>query len=368
MQTALRYLCGSPLTDDPLDLDQLFQSVLERRTIILVGSVFICFFAIIIAYLTSSFWPLLWLAAEIVLTAARWSLMKAAMRHEGARRLALKYRICTLSITWSVVFGLAVFWCMTTGDIDLIVFACLLATTATAVITSRNAATPRIATICIVAIGAPFLLGLMLSPIRSAWVGALVSLPWLGSLYLFTLQNHTGLVRLIVAERKASRLAHTDELTGLYNRTFFRKHREALFPRAAEDAYGYLCVDLDDFKQVNDRYGHAAGDDVLREAAERMSANIRKHDLIFRIGGDEFVVYLPGVDALDCARVATRFLEQFARPFHLSGGETIPVTASIGSACLGEASVEPRQLLKLADGALYSAKAAGRGLHIHSAR
>lgn len=366
MQGALRYLCGSPLTDDPLDLDQLYQTVLDRRVIVLIGSIFISIFAGTIAFLAASPLPLIWLALEVILTAMRWQLMASAQPAGGPKRQGLKYRLCILSVVWSVVFGLAVLWCLTTGHIYMTIIACLLATTATTVITSRNAATPRIAIICILAVGVPFLLGLIFSPINLAWVGAVISLPWLGSLYFFTLQNHGGLVRLIVAERKAKSLAHTDELTGLHNRAFFRKHREVLDPVRPGDAYGYLCVDLDGFKQVNDTYGHAAGDEVLRAAAERMEANIRKGDVVFRVGGDEFVVYLPGADAVDCSRVAARFIDTFSEPFHLSTGDIISVTVSIGSACLGDPPVEFRQLLRAADSALYQAKATGRARHIHS--
>jgi diguanylate cyclase (GGDEF)-like protein len=125
-----------------------------------------------------------------------------------------------------------------------------------------------------------------------------------------------------------------------------------------------LAVDLDDFKAVNDRYGHAAGDAVLVASAARMKQLLREADVIARIGGDEFVIVLGQVDDAAAAReVASRVVESLSRPIPLAGGETARIGASVGIAmcCDGEDTLGG--LLKTADAALYAAKREGKNTY-----
>jgi len=121
-------------------------------------------------------------------------------------------------------------------------------------------------------------------------------------------------------------------------------------------------ADIDHFKQVNDRFGHDAGDVVLREFAARLKRSTRGIDLACRLGGEEFVVIMPDTDLEKACRVGERLREGMAgEPFKISqSGESIPVTASVGVACLEMANDTSETIFKRADQALYAAKRSGR--------
>jgi diguanylate cyclase (GGDEF)-like protein len=148
-------------------------------------------------------------------------------------------------------------------------------------------------------------------------------------------------------------LATTDDLTGIANRRRFREELEREL--AAADRYGgclsLLLIDLDDFKQVNDTRGHAAGDEVLRAVARALSGRLRRGDLAARLGGDEFAVLLPQSDEAEAAAVIADLKCAIAEETR-----AIPVTASIGSATFHPG--EQVDLLDLADELLYAAKRA----------
>jgi two-component system cell cycle response regulator len=162
-------------------------------------------------------------------------------------------------------------------------------------------------------------------------------------------------------------LALTDELTGLYNRRYLLAHLDELVDRVNRDgtSAAVLMFDIDDFRQVNNTYGHDAGDDVLRELAARTINSVRSVDLVARRGdgaGDEFVVIMPDTDIAIANAVAERLRQAVARePFIVRvGGMKVPVTVSIGVTAAAEAGDCRDGLLKRADDALYSAKTAGR--------
>jgi diguanylate cyclase (GGDEF)-like protein len=122
-----------------------------------------------------------------------------------------------------------------------------------------------------------------------------------------------------------------------------------------------LAVDLDDFKAVNDRYGHAAGDEVIMTSAERMKQLLRESDVIARFGGDEFVIVLGQVDDAEAAReVAGRVVDSLSQPIPLAAGGSAHIGASVGIAmcCAGNETLN--DLLKRADTALYDAKRDGK--------
>jgi diguanylate cyclase (GGDEF)-like protein len=165
------------------------------------------------------------------------------------------------------------------------------------------------------------------------------------------------------AERRAANLAFRDALTGLFNaRYFLRRLSEAVALSAREGkASAVFLLDLDGFKPVNDKYGHATGDMALKEVATRLKDALRDYDTVARLGGDEFVVLVQGVDDRNVlAALAQRLVELVARPMRL---EQVSVTlgASVGVAVAPECASEPGSLLREADRAMYAAKAAGKG-------
>ncbi len=168
----------------------------------------------------------------------------------------------------------------------------------------------------------------------------------------------TALTRLRGEERMRHEAVH-DPLTGLANRTLLRDRLEQAVARSQREggATGVLFVDLDNFKQVNDLHGHAAGDAVLIELGRRLRATVRPADTLARLGGDEFVVVCEEIDE-DTAFALGRRIQEAIRPTLAVGGVKHELSASIGIA-IGHS--DPDLLLRNADAALYRAKAHGCG-------
>lgn len=157
------------------------------------------------------------------------------------------------------------------------------------------------------------------------------------------------------------RAARRDPLTDVTNRAGFFEALDDTLATAGDDAVvGLLYIDLDGFKAVNDEHGHSVGDDVLRVVAHRLAAALRGDDLVARLGGDEFAVLCPSVaDVADVGAIASRIIDDVSEPIAVRGLE-LRVGASIGIAT-SNGSVAADDLVDAADGALYQAKAAGRG-------
>jgi two-component system cell cycle response regulator len=153
-----------------------------------------------------------------------------------------------------------------------------------------------------------------------------------------------------------------DALTGLYNRHYLQLHLPRLHGRAMESGrpLGLIVCDLDHFKAVNDGYGHAAGDAVLREVAMRLAAGVRTPDLVTRFGGEEFIILLPDAGLEAAAIIAERLREAVAAsPVDLPGGG-VPVTASFGVSTVLWDECNAETAIRRADAALYKAKRQGR--------
>lgn len=189
---------------------------------------------------------------------------------------------------------------------------------------------------------------LRITPLAGAAPGALVS--------------HSNITRRKAAELDLARRASQDPLTGLANRAAFDQAlTRALTPRrhAAPSGVGVLFLDLDGFKPVNDRYGHAAGDEVLQTVAGRLREALLPQDTAARLGGDEFAVVVPRVTAVQLEAVAGRLGAHLAVP-HRVHSDDVVVSAAVGAtlAVPGEA---PADVLARADAAMYAKKRRGRG-------
>ncbi len=168
-----------------------------------------------------------------------------------------------------------------------------------------------------------------------------------------------------LAQDEIARLASFDKLTGLYNRASFDNRRSELAASAFRNNNKLLLfmIDLDRFKEVNDTYGHQAGDQLLSDAASRLRSISRESDIVARIGGDEFALLsLNPSSTIQGAALASKMLHALSLPFHV-GGREVYVSASIGIAVLPDDAVTPDALLKCADLALYEAKAQGRNCY-----
>ena len=172
----------------------------------------------------------------------------------------------------------------------------------------------------------------------------------------------------IEAEERLAQVATLDGLTGLANRSHLLDRLDGALDAAGRQgrAVAVLFVDLDGFKHVNDTYGHAAGDAVLVQVADRLRAALRTSDLICRNGGDEFVAVLADLDPLDASRVAARAAADVTtalqRPF-AAGTATVTLGGSVGLAVFPEQATSADRLLALADVNMYEAKARLRALH-----
>ena len=164
--------------------------------------------------------------------------------------------------------------------------------------------------------------------------------------------------------RNGLMMAVIDPLTGIYNRRYAAQHMLRVMERARETdgVFAVMMMDLDRFKTINDRFGHDAGDAVLREFSRRLQENIRGVDLVARFGGEEFFVAMPDVDQKAASHAAERIRAAIeSAPFVLPGrSEPVHVTVSVGAAIATSADIDAEAIIKRADRALYESKEAGR--------
>jgi diguanylate cyclase (GGDEF)-like protein len=171
---------------------------------------------------------------------------------------------------------------------------------------------------------------------------------------------------LLATKRRAEKLeaeARTDPVTGLRNRRAFDEELGRLFAQRQRQGttFSLILADVDDFKAINDRHGHLAGDAVLRVVAETLRATLREMDLVCRFGGDEFAVICAGSSRVEATVAAERARQAIARtPVGLTNG-ALSVTISLGVAETQPGEVS-EGLIRRTDEALYAAKQAGRNL------
>jgi diguanylate cyclase (GGDEF)-like protein/PAS domain S-box-containing protein len=183
--------------------------------------------------------------------------------------------------------------------------------------------------------------------------------------YVISVDDLTERVR---SSQRIEALAYYDELTGLANRRRLLEQVNILFEQAKiQDEVGALLfIDLDHFKDINDSLGHAAGDWVLQQVAERLKPFFAKEDELARLGGDEFVALLPGLSCnppqaeMHATRLAERIIDALSAPYYYSN-QILHLGASVGMTLYPTRDQTPADLLKQADTAMYQAKAAGRG-------
>lgn len=179
------------------------------------------------------------------------------------------------------------------------------------------------------------------------------------------LRRKRVLDRMSTEARAAQLLANTDAVTGLFNRHYLDSQLGEIVNRARAGGLPLvvLMLDIDAFKPVNDRFGHAAGDRALQAVAARLSASVRGSDMVVRYGGDELVVVMPDTDLATARRIAER-LRATVEATPIGGPDAsaaeVRITVSIGVAALETSDVDGPALLCRADAALFAAKRAGR--------
>ena len=168
------------------------------------------------------------------------------------------------------------------------------------------------------------------------------------------------------AESRLQHMALVDELTGLPNRRLLSDRLSQCLARARRDArmIALLCIDLDGFKLVNDSFGHATGDALLGQVAQRLKSRFRQSDTLARIGGDEFALILDHIQSRDDAQAAAESLLDLLKPPFEINGQSVRVSACIGIGIFPEAD-ESGQLLQQSDCAMFAAKRSGKSRIVH---
>ena len=161
---------------------------------------------------------------------------------------------------------------------------------------------------------------------------------------------------------KTKELSITDALTGLHNRRHFEQTADREFLRAAryKSNLTFAVIDIDFFKHINDTYGHLCGDKILKEVAFLINDSFRKTDMVFRYGGEEFVIILTETNETGAQIPLERLREKIENNAFKFKTETLKVTVSIGFSSAVEASEDATELFSFADKALYKAKESGR--------
>jgi diguanylate cyclase (GGDEF)-like protein len=188
--------------------------------------------------------------------------------------------------------------------------------------------------------------------------GALASFLVVGAVFNM---GFTGLLIMRLVRRLQDQSVR-DALTGLHNRRALDEQLQRVWQhwQRAKLPYAVLLLDIDHFKRINDEKGHAAGDQVLVEAAGRVQAEARAVDTVARLGGEEFLVLMPHTDREGASVAAERLLKRLTNePMH-AGGELLTVTVSVGVACVVDGDTNTGATLARADRAMYQAKQAGR--------
>ncbi|NVN86596.1 MAG: GGDEF domain-containing protein [Rhodopseudomonas sp.] len=321
------------------------------------------------AYFTGALWASVWLGVDLSLNFARLIAVGSLQRATASGRKGNTTAPIVLALTWSVTFAIGCAMCVRSGDPVLTMLAGIVVAGLTGGISSRNAGTPRfgIAQVCILIL--PTALASIASPIPHIIVVAVVCPIYAIGLAVILLENYQLLLDLVLSENANHRLASYDALTGLPNRTMKVKRLAELLDGTVSSSGGrhpftVFWLDLDGFKTINDRFGHAAGDRVLVAVAERLRDVVRADDAIFRVGGDEFVVLLPTVVAAEADAFASRIIRRISEPFDPGVDSPLRIGVSIGSACFPRDGDTADALLLAADTAMYEAKRRGKGFHV----
>jgi diguanylate cyclase (GGDEF)-like protein len=365
----IAWLIAGPRPQPPEILKKLLHHNMRRKNTLIVVHLSITVMASIAIVITGQMWAYLWLLAEIILAAIRLSIHAAFEKAEADGKDGDAIAPMIAGLAWTVMLSAASYQCVASGEWLLILLAGSSLAGVTGGISSRNAGTPRYGVILICTLALPYAVATLISPIPLLYIMGLQIPFYVVAVVVVLFENYRTLLGLYHAERENRWLAHHDQLTGLPNRILELKRfdemlREPRGPsRTEHPPCTVFCLDLDGFKDVNDRFGHAAGDTVLVAVADRLRASIRDVDFLCRIGGDEFVILLPAIPAAEAATVAQRIIERISEPFEIDG-VPVRIGISVGSACAPNDGETADELLRSADRAMYAAKRRGKGLFV----
>jgi diguanylate cyclase (GGDEF)-like protein len=366
LQGCVDWLLAGPLPQPDDIRNELLQQRTNKTKTFLVAVLASLLIASIAAALTGAAWAYAWMLAELVLGSTRiYLMMKALAQAKADRRVAANITPVWAGLTSVILISAGCYQCVGSGVLPLDLMAGIGLANLVGGIASRNAGTPRYGILLICILTLPFALATILSPIPFLFLIGLQTPVYTAGMIFLLLENHKILLDLHDSERNNRQMAHHDLLTGLPNRALNLKLFSELlagpWPKAGSPGsrLTVFCLDLDGFKGVNDRFGHAAGDAVLVAVADRLRASVRDADFVCRIGGDEFVILLPNITDGEAAAIARRIISRISEPFEFA--PTARVGASIGLASAPRDGITADELLSAADRAMYEAKRRGKG-------
>jgi diguanylate cyclase (GGDEF)-like protein len=366
LQGGVDWLLAGPIPQPDEIRNELLQQRTNKTKTLVVAVLASLLIASIAAALTGAAWAYAWMLAEIALGSTRiYLMMKALARARADRRFVPNITPVWAGLTSVILISAGCYQCVGSGILPLALMAGIGLANLVGGIASRNAGTPRYGILLICILTLPFAAATILSPIPFLFLIGLQTPIYTAGMIFLLLENHKILLELHHSERNNRQMAHHDLLTGLPNRALnlklFSELLDGPWPAAGSPAskLTVFCLDLDGFKGVNDRLGHAAGDAVLVAVAKRLRACVRDGDFVCRLGGDEFVVLLPNVTDEEAAVIARRIIARISEPFEFD--PTARVGVSIGLASAPRDGITADELLSAADRAMYEAKRRGKG-------
>lgn len=295
----------------------------------------------------------------------------------GQKRIPLGMKLVTLGIAAQAASWLAYSYVYTVSPVQdgswvltgwQVTWA-LLIVGALAELTGDGAdvSQPRVArglSVWVTTVGVAVLLGLIMLLSPGHHVDLIAVIAALVGFAIVVTRLHVSLSDREQLAGEMQAMAETDALTGIPNRRVFDARLSATAERAARrgETVGAITIDIDHFKAINDGYGHPLGDVVLQQVANRLATVVRPSDTLARMGGEEFAVLAPGITLASIGELAERCRHAICDSPIALGGVSIPVTISVGAACMPGHAQHADELLRVADRALYEAKANGRNV------
>ena len=287
----IAWLIAGPLPEPPEIQKKLLHHNMRKKNTLVVVHLSMAVMASIAIVVTGQIWAYVWLLAEIVLGAVRVSIHVAFEKAEASGKNGNAIAPMIAGLVWTGVLAAGAYQCIASGEWLLILLAGSSLAGVIGGISSRNAGTPRYGIILICTLALPYAVATLLSPMPYLYIMGLQIPFYVVAVIVVLFENYRTLLDLYHAERENRWLAHHDLLTGLPNRVMELKRFDELLrePLSTTDhpPCTVFCLDLDGFKSVNDRFGHATGDAVLVVVANRLRDSIRNVDFLCRIGGDE---------------------------------------------------------------------------------
>lgn len=348
------------------------QTKLRTLVIAMVGTILTVG---ITAHLSGAVWAYAWLGTEIALSAARFATVVALQRATASGRKGNAAATMILDLTRSTTYSIGCVLCVLSGDPTLTLLAGMVIAGLTGGISSRSAGTPHFGIAQIGILVLPFSLATIGSPIPHINVMAFLFPIYGIGVVVVLLENYQILLELVLSESKNLRLASYDSLTGLPNRVMKRARLAQLLSsnvaasQTGRQPFTVFGLDLDGFKTINDRLGHSAGDAALVAVADRLRDAVGGEEVIFRVGGDEFVMLIPDITTAEAEEIASRIIRRVSEPYDLGLGTPLDIGISVGSASFPQDGDSADELLSAADSAMYAAKRRGKGIHVaHGSR